>query len=79
MSGLFASLLNEFARAVEDTRHKLVEDGWFGRQVTGDAPPPAETLGWDRLTISFDEQWAPSERNANMDAGHDIDSHSIDR
>lgn len=32
------------AAGVDDVRHKLVEEGWFGRQVTGniagpDAPP----------------------------------------
>ncbi|MDV6333150.1 hypothetical protein [Asticcacaulis sp. 201] len=74
-----SSLFEEFARAVEDIRHKLVEEGWFGRQVTGDAPPPAETLGWDMPPASFDEQWAPAERNTGLDAAHDTDSHGIDR
>jgi len=27
------------ASAVDDVRHKLVEEGWFGRQVTGDIAP----------------------------------------
>jgi hypothetical protein len=29
------------ADAVDDVRHKLVEEAWFGRQVTGDIAEPA--------------------------------------
>lgn len=32
--GLFDSLLRGFGEAVADIRHKVVEEGWFGRQVT---------------------------------------------
>lgn len=64
-SGFLDSLFEAIGRVVEDIRHKVVEEGWFGRQVTGDAPPnAAERLGWDMPKQSFDELWAPAERDA---------------
>lgn len=46
-----------FAAAVADIRHKLLEEGWFGKAVTprrqsisigmpGDDKSPGEQLGW---------------------------------
>ena len=39
-----------FGQLVADIRHKLVEEAWFGREVTPSAqastPSMAEALGW---------------------------------
>lgn len=65
MAGGFGSVFEEIARAFEDIRHKVVEEGWFGRQVTGSDLPQssAEELGWEMPKPSFDELWAPIERD----------------
>ena len=36
-----------FGVAIEDVRHKLVEEGWFGRTVTPAHSGMAESLGWE--------------------------------
>lgn len=41
-NGFVASLARELAYAVEDIRHKVVEEGWFGRQVTPSTFPRDE-------------------------------------
>ena len=70
--GLFASLLSGIGEAIADVRHKVVEEGWFGRQVTDNhssafseirAPeirPPAKPEGsiWEPPRQSFEEAWA---------------------
>ena len=66
-TGFFDSLFEVLRQAFDDIRHKVVEEGWFGRQVTGDMPKPSEGLGWDIPQRSFDELWAPAERDANHD------------
>ena len=33
------------ASAVDDIRHKVVEEGWFGRKVTGDIAEPNPAAG----------------------------------
>jgi hypothetical protein len=70
--GLFASLLSGIGEAIADVRHKVMEEGWFGRQVTDNhsfafseisAPeirPPATSEGtvWEPPRQSFEEAWA---------------------
>lgn len=41
-NGFWASIGRELAYAVEDIRHKVVEEGWFGRQVTPSTFPRDE-------------------------------------
>jgi len=64
MAGILGSVFAEIGRAFEDARHKMVEEGWFGRQVTDrDLPQSgAEELGWKMPRQSFDEAWAPADR-----------------
>jgi hypothetical protein len=46
--------------AVADIRHKVVEEGWFGREVTPERTGSmAERLGWSR----------PDDRQSGMSAG----------
>lgn len=39
--GILEALFQIFADIVTDARHKVVEESWFGRQVTDIAPPAA--------------------------------------
>ena len=72
-------LFNEIRSAFQDIRQKVVEEGWFGRVVTpapvievgkdgpdsiglGNPPTIHEGLGERRPT--FEELWAPRERDA---------------
>jgi hypothetical protein len=45
-----AWFLEGFGKVVDDIRHKVVEEPWFGREVTPSSEPPqpslAEALGW---------------------------------
>ena len=70
--GLFASLLSGIGDAIADVRHKVVEEGWFGRQVTDNLPsdlsgitqpeirPPSKPEGsvWEPPRQSFEDAWA---------------------
>lgn len=70
--GLFASILSGIGEAISDVRHKVVEEGWFGRQVTDANPlampeitapeisPPVKPEGsvWEPPRQSFEEAWA---------------------
>lgn len=70
--GLFAAILAGIGEAISDVRHKVVEEGWFGRQVTDAYPsampeitapeirPPAKPEGsiWEPPRQSFEEAWA---------------------
>lgn len=70
--GLFASILSGIGDAISDVRHKVVEEGWFGRQVTDANPsslpeiiapeirPPSKPEGsvWEPPRQSFEEAWA---------------------
>ena len=72
--GILGSLLSSFGEAIADVRNKVVEEGWFGRQVTDhdssgfseiSAPeigPPFESKGdiWDQPRQKFEEAWAPT-------------------
>lgn len=44
---LLDEIVSGFANAVEDVRHKVVEEGWFGRQVT-----PHSGHGDQQVTIN---------------------------
>ena len=47
-------LTQGIANAADDIRHKVVEEPWYGREVTGNIelpqPEPADTSKWDALT-----------------------------
>ena len=50
-------------QVLDDVRHRVVEEGWFGRPVTGDLAPPSApetqpTIWEGPPMISFEEQWA---------------------
>ena len=44
------------AEAVDDIRHKVVEEGWFGRQVTGNIAETAEEVLKEEARHSLYEQ-----------------------
>lgn len=56
--GLVGALTDLFAEAVTDIRHKVVEEGWFRRQVTGndDATPGADAPAATGVTAPKIEQ-----------------------
>jgi len=43
-SGFFDMLFGLLREAFADIRHKVVEEGWFGRQVTDDTPSAIDWL-----------------------------------
>lgn len=47
-------LTQGIANAADDIRHKVVEEPWYGREVTGNIelpqPEPADTGKWDAIT-----------------------------
>jgi hypothetical protein len=66
---MIGKLFEGLAEAVGDIRHKLVEEGWFGRPVTDKQPEAGTAIpGWDMQRPSFEEQWAVGEREAAHDA-----------
>lgn len=80
-------LFGEIRSAFQDMRQKVLEEGWFGRVVTpapvievGRESPESIGLG-DGLgerRPSFEELWAPREREPNPTEiqkphGHDLD------
>ncbi len=78
-AGLLDSLFDLLREAFVDIRHKVLEEGWFGRQVTGDSPAEPPSLGWDVPQRSFDELWGPVERSGEKDtAAHDHDTPGMD-
>ncbi len=52
--GILDTIISGIGEAVTDIRHKVVEEGYFGRQVTADEPAksPYAELG---LPASFEE------------------------
>lgn len=48
-------LTQGIANAADDIRHKVVEEPWYGREVTGNIelkePEPADTGKWDVLIV----------------------------
>ena len=42
--GFWDALFSGLADAIADARHKVVEEGWFGRQVTPNEPPDVSTF-----------------------------------
>jgi hypothetical protein len=91
--GIVEYLMAELRQAFQDIRQKVAEEGWFGRVVTA-APvvemdraqiegsrEPGITFGPSTAetgVASFDELWAPRERDAprEVDQTHDM---GIDR
>lgn len=60
MAGLFDALFSGIGDAIADIRQRVVEEGWFGRIVTGD--PVEVTRRSDYRDIqpegrSFEEMW----------------------
>jgi len=76
--GLFQALLEGVGQAISDIRHKVVEEGWFGRDetLTRGAGSLYRPVMEERPT-SFEELWAPrlsDERaEASRDRGCDLD------
>lgn len=76
--GLLADIIAGFGEAVSDIRHKLVEEGWFGRQVTDrEAPATLDEVtsgrtihdaSWEPPRQSFEEAWSPSSKDPTPDA-----------
>lgn len=69
------ALTDFFGEMIADIRHKVVEQGWFGREVT-ETPAqepvqdePSSDLGWVNWR---DAEPAPSDP-APVDRGYDID------
>ena len=58
----WGGLFDAIGDAIADVRHKVVEEGWFGRAVTDDAQADATSF-YRPVTqeplVSFEEQWAP--------------------
>jgi hypothetical protein len=52
---LWDEMTQGFANAVDDIRHKVVEEPWYGREVTGNIelpqPDPVDTGKWDVLIL----------------------------
>lgn len=52
--GIWDELAQGIANAADDIRHKVVEEPWYGREVTGNIELPqaeaADTNKWDALT-----------------------------
>lgn len=51
------------AAAVDDVRHKLVEEGWFGRQVTGNIAGQEAPAG---MAEPLEEKAAPQHRHHTL-------------
>ncbi len=83
MSNIFAELFEGLGQAIADIRHKLVEEGWFGRQL-GDqhtnfnAPSTGDTF-WDMPRATFDEQWSPADPTREAEPSQDIHGHDFER
>lgn len=59
-----------FGAAIEDVRHRLVEEPWYGKSTTTDRDParsPSEQLGWDRAAPDH----CPSAAEHDLDRGID--------
>lgn len=77
-SGFLDGLFDLLRQAFDDVRHKVVEDGWFGRQVTGELEAPQTTI-WDGPPAkSFEEQWAVREPG-KAEPAHDQDLPGMER
>jgi hypothetical protein len=77
---------NELRAAIRDVRHKLLDEGWFGRRSSSNMQADGFTFDFGRerdpgekaddRRQSFDEQWAVKERSqerGNQEHGLDID------
>jgi hypothetical protein len=76
--GLFAGIRN----AIADIRHKVVEEGWFGRAVTREPRKAHDDFYRPILperATSFEEQWAPGEAGTvDRDRGQERHGPGID-
>ncbi len=64
--------------AVADIRHKVVEEGWLGRQITPDRqamePDPADTDDYDKwLAERYGKETQPQERGQEREKEEDRD------
>lgn len=75
-----------YANTSDDLRHKIIEEGWFGRQVTpninaGDmpalAPSPAQATPANQSNIY--SAWGASAQPGSPHVGKDIHGNPIDR
>lgn len=53
--GVLDSIIKGIGEAVTDIRHKVVEEGYFGRQVTPDIQPEVSPYVEQGLPASFEE------------------------
>ena len=53
--GVLNSIIKGIGEAVTDIRHKVVEEGYFGRQVTPDIQPEVSPYVEQGLPASFEE------------------------
>jgi hypothetical protein len=70
---IWDELTQGIANAADDIRHKVVEEPYFGRQVTGDiAPPQTEAAAqspnkWDELTQDVGKNYEPPAPSMEME------------
>jgi hypothetical protein len=84
IADIFGQMADGFGHAVADIRHKLVEEGWWGRAVTPEPTGPgvgdqirtvAEDLGWtthaERQRAGLTEPPLHREHEPDRDMGLD--------
>lgn len=62
------------ASAVDDVRHKVVEEGWFGRTTTGDIAPDDKGDGASHLTAGaphnhsalYEQVWGTAPKTSDL-------------
>jgi len=75
--GVIDSIVKGIGDAVTDIRHKVVEEGMWGRQVTPDAQPEVSPYAAEGMPATFGElraskDVAPPEQAQEQDKGKDI-------
>ena len=79
--GLFDTLFAAFGKAIADIRHKVVEEGWFGRATTRE--PLDQQRSFYRPVMperaaSFDDLYGPRARAPEGDEREREQSRGID-
>lgn len=80
---VFDALWRGVGEALNDVRQRVVEEAWFGRPVTEDAPtaPPLEppSNGWDMPREDFDTAWAAKAGQPEPGHGSELPGQDIER